>query len=330
MDAKVTIVIITKDTKELLENLLNSIQQDLSLQPLIGKIIIIDNASADATEEMVKKKFPAVVYVRNKKNMGFAFSVNKGASLAQDEYILFLNSDTIVIPGELEKMVRFMDENNDVAICGPQLVYPEMKPQRSYAAVPSLTAEFFPHRKSKMQGTRFKVQGSRPETPTPDSPSETLHHAPCTMQHAFQVDSLIGAAILMRREALEKVGGFDERYFFFLEETDLCVRVRQAGYEIVFFPDAKIIHLQGKTVRKSWVNGRMEYNISLHKFIKKHHVPAYYKTFVAVRFIKTLFSIVFFPLVFFGQRMRLKYIYYLRLMKWYLKGCPDDMGLRGF
>jgi len=128
---------------------------------------------------------------------------------------------------------------------------------------------------------------------------------------------------------LEKVGGFDERYFFFLEETDLCVRVRQAGYEVVFFPEAKIIHLQGKTVRKSWVNGRMEYNISLHKFMKKHHVPAYYKTFVAVRFIKTLFSIVFFPLVFFGQRMRLNYLYYLRLMKWYLRGCPDDMGLRG-
>jgi GT2 family glycosyltransferase len=73
VDAKVSIVIITKDTKELLENLLYSIGKDVSLQPLIGKIIVIDNASADATEEMVKEKFPAVIYARNEKNMGFAF-----------------------------------------------------------------------------------------------------------------------------------------------------------------------------------------------------------------------------------------------------------------
>ena len=92
---------------------------------------------------MIREEFPAVVYVKNERNMGFAFSANKGASLAEDEYILFLNSDTILMQGELEKMVRFMDSNADVAICGPQLVYPDMKPQRSFAAVPSLSAEFF-------------------------------------------------------------------------------------------------------------------------------------------------------------------------------------------
>ena len=102
---------------------------------------------------MIREEFPAVVYVRNERNMGFAFSANKGSSLAEDEYILFLNSDTILIQGELEKMIRFMDSNADVAICGPQLVYPDMKPQRSFAAVPSLSAEFFLRR-------RFKVQGS--------------------------------------------------------------------------------------------------------------------------------------------------------------------------
>jgi GT2 family glycosyltransferase len=245
--------------------------------------------------------------------MGFAFSVNRGASFAEDEYVLFLNSDTVVIPGELGKMISFMDNNADAAICGPQLVYPDMKLQRSYAVVPSLFTEFF------FRGRpRARCSGSDVQVPTHGDPV----HSP------LAVGSLIGAAILVRKSILTAISGFDERFFFFLEETDLCVRVRRIGYKVVFFPDARIIHLQGKTVRKSWIKGRMEYNISLRKFIKKHHGPAYYSAFVAIRFIKTLFSVVFFPLVFFGRRMRIKYVYYLMLMKWYVKGCPDDMGLR--
>jgi hypothetical protein len=97
----------------------------------------------------------------------------------------------------------------------------------------------------------------------------------------------------------------------------------------MFFPEARIIHLQGKTVRKSWINGRMEYNISLNKFIKKHHTLAYYGIFVAVRFVKALFLVTIFPLLFFGQRMRIKYAYYVRLISWYFRGCPDNAGLRG-
>jgi GT2 family glycosyltransferase len=124
MSDKVSIVIITRDTKELLRGLLNSITNDLSLQPFIDKIIIVDNASSDATEEMIKEKFPTVVYVKNEKNMGFAFSANRGSSLAEDEYVLFLNSDTVLMQGELEKMVCFMDSNADVAYAAPSLSIP--------------------------------------------------------------------------------------------------------------------------------------------------------------------------------------------------------------
>jgi GT2 family glycosyltransferase len=156
-----------------------------------------------------------------------------------------------------------------------------------------------------------------------------MPHAPCTMHHALDVASLIGAAILVRREILQAIGGFDERFFFFLEETDLCLRVWEAGCRVVFFPEARVIHLQGKTVRKSWINGRIEYNISLHKFIKKHHTRVYYGLFVTIRFVKALFLVVLFPLIFFGERMRMKYAYYVRLLSWYLRACPDNAGLKG-
>ncbi len=162
MGNKVSIVIITKDTKELLKGLLNSIKNDLSFQPYIDKIIIVDNASADTSEEVIREKFPAVVYVRNERNMGFAYSANKGASLVENEYVLFLNSDTVLMQGELEKMVRFMDSNTDVAICGPQLVYSDMKPQRSFAAVPSLARELFPQRGVRGHGSDPSFHDSRP------------------------------------------------------------------------------------------------------------------------------------------------------------------------
>jgi N-acetylglucosaminyl-diphospho-decaprenol L-rhamnosyltransferase len=322
MSNKVSIVIITRDTKELLSGLLNSIRNDLSLQPYIGKIIIVDNASTDATEEVIREKFPAVVYVKNERNMGFAFSANKGSSLAEDEYVLFLNSDTVLIEGELEKMVRFMDSNADVAICGPQLVYSDMKPQRSFAAVPSLSAEFFLRRKFKVPVLTQRGQRSRPKVSSAKKDDSRF-----TIHDSFDVPSLIGAAILVRREVLKVLNGFDERFFFFLEETDLCVRVWQAGHRVVFFPEARVIHLQGKTVRKSWINGRIEYNISLHKFTKKHHTPAYYGIFVTVRFIKALLLVLLFPLLFLGQRMRIKYTYYVKLISWYFRGCPDTAGL---
>jgi GT2 family glycosyltransferase len=351
----ISIVIITKDTKELLRSLLNSIKNDQSLQPYIGKIIVVDNASADGTEEMIREEFPAVVYARNESNMGFAFSVNRGSSLSEDDYILFLNSDTVLIEGELEKMVHFMDSNADVAICGPQLVYPDMKPQRSIADIPSLWGEFLPQRGSRVQGreaanrkseivngigkrtkgsesaSRFTLHNQDPPSGLPTSGSSLsfpIHDSRFTIHDAFNVPSLIGAAILARRVILKSIGGFDESFFFFLEETDLCVRVWQAGYRVVFFPETRIIHLQGKTVRKSWISGRMEYNISLHKFIKKHHAPAYYRVFLAIRFTKALFLSIFFPLVFFGQRMRIKYTYYVKLISWYFRGCPDNAGLR--
>jgi N-acetylglucosaminyl-diphospho-decaprenol L-rhamnosyltransferase len=336
MSNKVSIVIITKDTKELLRGLLNSIKNDQSLQAYIGKIIIIDNASADATEEVIKENIPSVVYVKNERNMGFAFSANKGALLAEDEYILFLNSDTILMRGELKKMICFMDSNADVAICGPQLVYSDMKPQRSFAAVPSLSAEFFLRGKIKVQGREAAnrkseiVNGIGKKTKGSESDSGfTIPDSRFTIHDSSDVASLIGAAILVRREILKALNGFDQRFFFFLEETDLCVRVCQAGYRVVFFPKARVIHLQGKTVRKSWISGRIEYNISLHKFIKKHHTPAYYDIFIAVRFMKTLFLVALFPIILFGQRMRTKYIYYERLISWYFKGCPDNAGIRG-
>ena len=309
----VSVVIITKNTKEMLKGLLCSIKNDISLQPFIKELVVVDNASTDGTDTMITHDFPEVLLIKNSENKGFAAAANTGIAHTTGHYILLLNSDTIIIKGEIFKMLEFMAAQKDVGICGPQLVYDNMKPQRSFAYRPNMIIEFIP--KSVLE---FFL-------PSRYANKNRIYTAP------VDVDSLIGAALMISRNAFNVTGGFDERFFFFLEETDLCLRVRENGLRIVFLPDVKIVHFQGKTVKQSWINGRIEYNISLHKFIKKHHSYLYYAAFNLIRFLKCLLIIVTYcivPCMLCSEKQRVKYMYYLRLFAWYMKLCPNKGGLR--
>jgi GT2 family glycosyltransferase len=210
----------------------------------------------------------------------------------------------------------------------------------------------------------------------------------------IDVPSLIGAAMMIRRSLLEALSGFDERFFFFLEETDLCLRAKQPsaisgqrsadsdqqtaisrqpsaitdqpptsnlqpptssspphdagglfnvehrtlnvehGFcpsRVVLLPGARIVHLQGKTVGKNWIKGRIEYNISLYKFIKKHHSPLYYRTFQAARFLKSSTMIIvlsLLPFLLIGKSIRKRYVYYWKIFLWHLAACPPTAGLK--
>lgn len=312
-DRDLSIVIITKDTRDLVESLIGSIYADRSLAPLLREVIVIDNASSDGTGDMLKTHHPSVEHVYMNDNRGFSVAANNGFRRAQGKYILFLNSDTILIKGETEKMIAFLEKNPNVGILGPQLVHADMGLQRSFAFVPSLLFEFVPESIIK------RLAPSRYPNP------KKAHNRP------FDVASLIGAAIIVRKKAMEAVNGFDERFFFFLEETDLCLRIREKGFRVVFFPGSSVIHLQGKTVSKRWVQGRIEYAISLYKFIGKHHGFLYSFVFRAIRFLKSLLYIIVFaviPLYALNKKNRKRYHYYAYLFLWHLKGCRDDMGLK--
>ena len=307
-----SIIVITRNTRELLSGLLRSVRNDASLRPLLREIIMVDNASTDGTEEMVREDFPEVRWLRNTENRGFAAAVNQASAMASGDFLLLLNSDARLLPGQMEKLVSFMKDESGVGIVGPQLVYEDMRPQRSTAYVPTLLQEVVPAFVLRLlfPGTYgAKEKGTLPR----------------------DVESLIGAAIAVRADLLRALGGFDERFFFFLEETDLCVRARQKGFRVVFFPNARAIHLQGKTVRKTWVSGRIEYAISLRRFVKKYHSETYYKAFAAIRIAKGLLFLTvatLLPFLLFAASIRRKYAYYARLLRWHSKGCPDDAGLR--
>ena len=262
---------------------------------------------------MVARRFSRVFVIGNRENRGFAAAVNLGYRQSTGDFVLLLNSDTRLIPGETAKMLAYMKEEPRVGIVGPQLVYEDMRPQRSFALTPSLTIELLPRSLlERLLPGRFSTKGRGLINP-------------------FDVESLIGAALLVRRSVLDLVDGFDERFFFYLEETDFCLRAGRAGYRVVFFPGARLIHLQGKTVKQSWVAGRIEYSISLYKFLEKYRSGLYCGTFVAVRVGKALLfllPVTLLPFFLIRKSMRRKYSYYVRLLTWHLRGCPDNAGLR--
>ncbi len=330
-----SVVIITRNTKDLVANLLESIKKDCALEPFLREVILVDNGSSDGTDVMVKERFPWVSLLRSLENRGFAAAANAGVLRSAGEYVLLLNSDTLLIEGEVTKMLEFMNANEDIGICGPQLVHGDMTRQRSYAHIPSLLFEIVPRSFLEFAlPTRFSTKGpgrgahALARHPGGECRESDAHQE--TVAAGLDVPSLIGAAIMGRRETLDRVGGFDERFFFFLEETDLCLRIRKTGARVVFFPQSKVIHLQGRTVRKNWVRGRIQYNISLYKFIRKRHRTSYYRAFQAVRVGKCFFMIVLLSVLAFllvRERTRRTYLYYLELFLWHLRACPDNAGL---
>ena len=308
-----SIVIITHNTATLLVGLLASIRQDLSLRPLLREIVVVDNASTDETAQLVSKSYPEVHYLKNNKNRGFAAAANQGSALATGDFLLFLNSDTRLIPGELEKVLSVISNQASIGVAGPQLVYEDMRLQRSFASVPSLLGEVVP----------FFILNAL--CPAKYGKSRKGSDGP------REVETIIGAAMFVNARILRSLGGLDERFFFFLEETDLCVRVARSGYKVLFFPSAQVVHLQGRTVKQTWVKGRIEYAISLYKFIEKYHSAGYFKLFVGVRLLKSFLFLLLatlLPFLLLSESTRRKYGYYNRLILWHARGRPDDAGLK--
>ena len=205
-----SIIIITRNTRELVAGLLASIEADRLLKAALREVIVVDNGSTDGTEAMVASRFPHVSYAGNQENRGFAAAANVGLRRSSGEFALFLNSDTRLIEGETIKLLDHMRQDGSIGIAAPQLVYEDGRPQRSFAPIPSLALELLPAPLLALFSGRFRTKGEGLTGPT-------------------DVESLIGAALMVRRRVFDVAGGFDERFFFFLEETDLCLRGQGAA-----------------------------------------------------------------------------------------------------
>lgn len=245
-----SIIIVTFNTGALLKNCLESIFKNV--RNISFEVIVVDNNSADSTSEMVKEEFSRVKLIENRENLGFARANNQGARIAQGKYLLFLNSDTIVKGESLDKVVEYLDKHPKIAVLGPKLILPDGSEQL-WAYGPEMTL--------------WQVIKNHLKRPS-------FIHRPSLRKRGggssiIQTDWVSGAALFVRRDIFEKVRGFDENFFMYFEDQDLCKRVRGLGYEVAYWPEAEIIHLGGKSIAKNRQRKKIYYQ-SQNYYFRKH------------------------------------------------------------
>ena len=223
------------------------------------EVIVLDNAGNVATEKLVKEHLSDVTYLSNKANRGFAAAVNQGMKLATGRYVLLLNPDTVIPEDAIEKVVRHMDRDVDVGIGSCIIRYPNGELQDSIRRFPKMIDQLLimlkvPHFVRRVRSIDDYMMRDVDALKTQD------------------VDSIMGAFMMIRKEVIDKIGLFDERYFIWFEEVDYCKMAHDAGFTIRHYADVEIVHHKGHTfnqlatIRKQkWVRE------SMRKYFAKHH-----------------------------------------------------------
>jgi N-acetylglucosaminyl-diphospho-decaprenol L-rhamnosyltransferase len=221
--------------------------------------IVIDNGSTDGSLDAVRARFPEVRTVANAANLGFARANNLGLRAARGEFVLVVNSDCEVRPGAVAALGAILEARPEVAIVGPRTIGSDGGPQVSFG--PSLTpvAEW---RQGRL------VRGVKA------GDAAALRRAASLAAHEQEPEWVSASCFLARRSSLEAVGGFDESFFLYEEDVDLCLRVRQAGGRILYTPAAEVVHHLGRSMARAPSRARLEYHRSHLRFYAKHNSGA--------------------------------------------------------
>jgi N-acetylglucosaminyl-diphospho-decaprenol L-rhamnosyltransferase len=246
----VSVSIVNTNNRELLVACLESLEP--SVTPDNGvEVVVLDNASEDGSAEAVRARFPQVRLIAQEFRAGFGANHNSVIRATAGRYVYVLNEDTTSDDWGLTRLVREMDAQPRVAALGPRLIYPDGRHQRSAWRFPTPTVSLLGLPTLGRVGINQST-GTRPRS----------------------VDWVAGAALFLRREALDNVGLFDEGFFIYFEEVDLCLRVRQAGWDVRYFPEVTVVHHESqfsvdipeRRINEMW-RGRRRY-------WQKHHSPA--------------------------------------------------------
>jgi N-acetylglucosaminyl-diphospho-decaprenol L-rhamnosyltransferase len=233
MPLDLTVLIVSFNTRDLLESCLRSLLRATSEAHF--DVVVVDNASADAAWEVVEGYFPGAKVIKLDRNIGFAAAVNRGLGEVHTDFTFILNPDTVIPRGSVRKLLDFLLKNPSAAVVGASLTDLDGTPQTSTFKFPSLFREFWnflPELKSAVHLRQAAVRLGWART----NPSRADGTG------GIPVQSVSGAAFMARTEAIRRIGGFDERFFLYHEEMDLCTRLRKAGWGVFFLPAAQVIH----------------------------------------------------------------------------------------
>ena len=250
---RLALVIINYNTAEDLRKCLASAREILGG----AETVVVDNGSADGSREMVLKEFPHVRLVDNPGNPGYASACNRGIQATTEPYILILNSDVEFVGGGLEEIPGYLDGNPDVGALGPMVLNSDGTVQMSCRRFPSMI-------ENAVHGFLGDIW--------PDNPfTRSYQMKGLERDQPCDVDWVSGAAMFLRRDAAERVVGFDERYFMYVEDVDICWRLRQAGFRVVYYPGFRLIHHIGRASSQQSLRMLYHHHRSMYVFFRKRY-----------------------------------------------------------
>jgi hypothetical protein len=251
-----SIIIVNYNVKEFLQNLLHSIEK--ASTKFLKEIIVIDNASDDGSIEIFKEKFPVVKLVENKVNVGFGKANNQGLAIAKGKYILFINPDCIVSEDTFDTMISFFESHPDCGLAGCKILNADG------------TLQLACRRSFPGPWTSFtKVTGL--STLFPKSRIFARYNLTYLDENkTYEVDAVSGSFMMIKKDVYEKTGGFDEQFFMYGEDLDLCYRVQNKGYKVFYVHNTQIIHYKGESTKRSNLDETKLFYDAMHLFVKKH------------------------------------------------------------
>lgn len=284
---KLSVIIVNYNVEYFLEQCLYSVRK--ASKGIEMDVFVVDNNSVDGSNRMVREKFPEVILIENKENIGFSRANNQAIRLSTAEYVLLLNPDTVVEDDTFQKVIQFMDQHPDAGALGVKMLdgkgkfLPESKrglptPMTAFYKIFGLSA-LFP--RSKRFGR--------------------YHLGFLDKDKTAEIEIIAGAFMLMRKSVLDQTGLLDEAFFMYGEDIDLSYRITLAGFKNYYFPETRIIHYKGESTKKSSVNYVFVFYNAMIIFARKHfssqraqtfsvliHIAIYFRAFIAImaRFFK--------------------------------------------
>jgi GT2 family glycosyltransferase len=312
---ELSVVIPTWQTRELVLACLAALEPELlagsGSVSTRSEVWVVDNGSRDGTAAAVRQRFGWVQLLELPENRGYAGGINAVLPRLRGTIWLLLNSDARIQPGSIGRVLAELAARPHVGIAGVQLVRPDGRLQRSVHAFPSLLGELLPR---PLQAWLARGRGPSRRHPLSDP---------------VEVDAVLGAALFVRARAAREVGPLCEAFFFFLEETDWCWRMSEAGWSVLHVPGARVTHLSGESSKRRLPSRtRIEYHRSLYRFLELHRGVG---TARAVRALRLLRNLLLLPalglLAPFSARFRRRLDERAALVLWHLQGRPEDGGL---
>jgi len=261
VEPKLTAIVVSYNVRPLLDACLESLRAAAAAAPDVPmRVLVVDNASGDGSAELVRERFPFAELRALERNLGYGGGANVGIRAATTPYVLLLNPDTEMRGDAPAAMVRFLEEHPAAGLVGPRLVYPDGSFQHSAFAFPTLAMSFLDFFPINHRLTGSRLNGRYPRA---------------WYERPFRVGHPLGACMCARRAALEQVGGFDEGFFMYAEEVDLCWRIARTGWEIWYTPNATVVHHEGASTRQFRSEMLVELHKSRNRFFGMHYGRAF-------------------------------------------------------